>query len=51
MEASDYARHLYETEGFKAVDDYVIELPDKWAGRDKQKFIWMVRPAKGAGKA
>ena len=50
VEASDYAQHLYESEGFKSQYNYVIDLPDKWAGRDKQRFIWMVRPAKGSEK-
>ena len=50
VEATDYARHLYESEGFRVLHDYVIDLPEKWAGRDKQRATWMVRPAKGVGK-
>ena len=46
VEASDYARHLYESEGFKFVEHYIVPLPEKWAERNPQKFDWMVRPAR-----
>lgn len=46
VEASDQARHLYESEGFKYVEHFVVPLPEKWAGRDRQEYDWMVRPAK-----
>ncbi|KAL9102560.1 MAG: hypothetical protein Q9163_002310 [Psora crenata] len=47
VEATDYGRPLYESEGFNYVYHHVVDLPEKWAGRDRQKFIWMVRPVKG----
>lgn len=47
VEATDYALHLYESEGFRVLHKNVIDLPEKWEGRDKQKFTWMVRPVKG----
>ena len=46
VEATDYALHLYESAGFIALFKYVIDLPEKWEGREKQKFTWMVRPVK-----
>ncbi len=49
VEASDYAYRLYESEGFVFKQDYVIPLPEKWAGRKRQKFKWMVRPVHSGG--
>ncbi|PQE19635.1 gnat family protein [Rutstroemia sp. NJR-2017a WRK4] len=48
VEASDYGRDLYESEGFQEIERWESRLPEKWAHRGKQKFIWMVRPAKKA---
>ena len=49
MEASTYARSLYLSEGFEVVNENcVIDLPKKWEAREKQTYIWMVRPAKAA---
>ncbi|KAI4103515.1 MAG: hypothetical protein LQ339_004240 [Xanthoria mediterranea] len=46
VEASKYGMPLYQSAGFEFVHHHVIDLPDKWAGRDKQTFTWMVRPKK-----
>lgn len=46
VEASNQGRHLYESEGFKFLERYIAPLPEKWAGRNRQEFNWMVRPAK-----
>ncbi|KUJ14247.1 uncharacterized protein LY89DRAFT_708670 [Mollisia scopiformis] len=46
VEATEQGRGLYESEGFKAIDHWQTRLPEKWAGRGKQGFLWMVRPAK-----
>ncbi|KAL8902644.1 MAG: hypothetical protein Q9207_004500 [Kuettlingeria erythrocarpa] len=49
VEASDYAYRLYGSEKFVFKQDYVIPLPEKWAGRKRQKFKWMVRPVNSGG--
>ncbi|KAF4624454.1 hypothetical protein G7Y89_g13717 [Cudoniella acicularis] len=47
VESTEYGRGLYESEGFKFIDRWETRLPEKWEGtKGKQKFIWMVRPAK-----
>ncbi|KAL8811339.1 MAG: hypothetical protein Q9223_000357 [Gallowayella weberi] len=49
VEASNYGIRVYESEGFEIEHHHVIELPAKWAGRDKQRFAWMIRPQKHIG--
>ncbi|KAL8651851.1 MAG: hypothetical protein Q9210_003025 [Variospora velana] len=46
VEATKYAIPLYQSAGFEIVHHHVIDLPDHWAGRDKQTFTWMIRPKK-----
>ncbi|KAL8698018.1 MAG: hypothetical protein Q9224_002048 [Gallowayella concinna] len=48
--ASKYGIRLYESEGFEVMHHYVVELPAKWAGRDTQKAVWMVRPPRQIGE-
>ncbi|KAL8736507.1 MAG: hypothetical protein Q9166_000299 [cf. Caloplaca sp. 2 TL-2023] len=47
--ATSDALGLYQSEGFEVLHHHVIDLPDKWAERDKQKFAWMLRPEKHDG--
>ncbi|KAL8952507.1 MAG: hypothetical protein Q9222_001575 [Ikaeria aurantiellina] len=49
VEASKYAIPLYQSAGFEIGHHHVIDLPDRWVGRDKQTFTWMVRPKKAVG--
>ncbi|EPE36377.1 Acyl-CoA N-acyltransferases (Nat) [Glarea lozoyensis ATCC 20868] len=46
VESTDPGRGLYESEGFVYVDTFETKFPEKWEGRRKQKFHWMVRPCK-----
>lgn len=47
VEASEVGKGLYESEGFEFAGRWETRLPGKWEGkRGKQKFIWMIRPAK-----
>ncbi|KAJ8057796.1 hypothetical protein OCU04_013267 [Sclerotinia nivalis] len=46
VEASDAGRSLYESEGFEYVEHCKTNIPEKWAGRKGEGFLWMVRPAK-----
>lgn len=47
VEATDYGRGLYQSEGFEDRGRWETRLPKKWENsRGKQKFIWMVRPAR-----
>jgi hypothetical protein len=47
VESTPYGRGLYESEGFQFVDCWETRLPEKWEGiRGRQKFDWLVRPAK-----
>ncbi|KAF7870632.1 hypothetical protein EAF04_004376 [Stromatinia cepivora] len=46
VEASEAGRPLYESEGFEYVEHCKTNIPEKWAGRKGEGFIWMVRPAK-----
>ncbi|KAL8655270.1 MAG: hypothetical protein Q9226_003111 [Calogaya cf. arnoldii] len=46
VEATKYAIPLYQSAGFQIGHHHIIDLPDHWAGRDKQTFTWMIRPKK-----
>lgn len=46
VEASVFGKGLYEKHGFVYQRTVEIPLPDKWMGRPKCRFAWMVRPAR-----
>ena len=45
VEASVFAKHLYEQNGFHVTEDVVIPVPEKWANKPKIEFAFMRRPA------
>lgn len=44
VESSVYGKGLYEKNGFEFKKDVTLPLPDKWAGRSKSRYAWLVRP-------
>ena len=51
VEASVFARHLYEQNGFRLTDNVEITVPQKWSDKPKVEFMFMRRPkASGAPK-
>ena len=50
VEASIPGRALYEHFGFETLQHVALDFPEKWKGKDKQKFFWMVRPVNGKGE-
>ncbi|KAF2001409.1 hypothetical protein P154DRAFT_464335 [Amniculicola lignicola CBS 123094] len=47
VEATDYGRGLYASEGFEVQYKWVTPMPGKWEGREAQSFWWMIRPKSG----
>ena len=45
VEASMFARHLYEQNGFCVTENVMIPVPEKWANKPKIEFMFMRRPA------
>ncbi|KAF2875747.1 acyl-CoA N-acyltransferase [Massariosphaeria phaeospora] len=44
VEATEYGLGLYKAAGYKVKHDYEVLLPEKWAGRETQRYWWMARP-------
>ncbi|PVH98122.1 hypothetical protein DM02DRAFT_657602 [Periconia macrospinosa] len=49
VEATDYGKGLYASEGFQVQYKWTTPTPGKWAGREAQSFWWMIRPKGGKG--
>ena len=44
VEASVFAKHLYEQNGFRVTDNVDITVPQKWSDKPKIEFMFMQRP-------
>jgi hypothetical protein len=46
VESSDYGFELYKSEGFQYLYHFETPVPEQFAGKPPQKFIWLKRDAK-----
>jgi hypothetical protein len=44
VESSVFGKRLYEKNGFIFQKNVTLFLPEKWAGRPKSAYAWLVRP-------
>jgi hypothetical protein len=44
VEATEYGKGLYKSEGFEILEDYEVPVPEMFKDRQTQQFKWMERP-------